>query len=192
WVLLGVVLVMRGWGAASVYRVNRALLVERTRLPVQRGQPLADRVLLLAFMASFAALISFCALDVFRLHLAGKPPAAVSTAGLLLFAAGWGIAALALRDNAFAAVVVKHQPEHAVADGGVYAVVRHPMYAGQLPLLVGMGLWLESWAGALLACVPLAILVTRIHLEEAFLRRELEGYGAYAQRVRWRLIPGVW
>ena len=194
WVLLGVLLVMRGWGTASVYRVNRDLLVERTKLPVQRGQPLADRVLLLSFMATFAGLVAFCALDVWRLHLAGKPPVLVSAAGLLLFAAGWGIATHALRDNAFAAAVVRHQAEreHVVIDRGVYGVVRHPMYAALAPMVVGMGLWLESWAGTLLAVVPIAILVARIHLEEAFLRRELEGYDAYARRVRWRLIPGVW
>jgi protein-S-isoprenylcysteine O-methyltransferase Ste14 len=58
--------------------------------------------------------------------------------------------------------------------------------------MAGMGLGLGSTAGALLAAVPAGILATRIVIEERFLRRTLPGYGDYAARVRWRLIPGLW
>jgi protein-S-isoprenylcysteine O-methyltransferase Ste14 len=102
--------------------------------------------------------------------------------------------ALALRENAFAVPVVKHQQarQHTVIDSGVYGVVRHPMYAGAVPLLVGIPLWLESYAAALLASVPIGTLAVRIVVEEQFLRRELAGYDAYTERVRYRLIPYVW
>jgi protein-S-isoprenylcysteine O-methyltransferase Ste14 len=66
------------------------------------------------------------------------------------------------------------------------------MYAGAAPLLVGMPLWLESYAAALLASVPIGMLVLRILVEEQFLRRGLQGYDAHTQRVRYRLIPCVW
>jgi protein-S-isoprenylcysteine O-methyltransferase Ste14 len=79
-----------------------------------------------------------------------------------------------------------------VVDSGVYGVVRHPLYAGTLPLMVGMPLWLESYAAALLAVVPIGTLVVRILIEERFLRRELKGYDAYMKKVRYRLIPYVW
>jgi hypothetical protein len=59
-------------------------------------------------------------------------------------------------------------------------------------LLVGMPLWLESYAAAMLAIVPIGILIVRILLEEQFLRRRLEGYDGFTQRVRYRLIPYVW
>ena len=100
----------------------------------------------------------------------------------------------ALETNAFATTVVRHQVErgHTVVDRGVYGVVRHPMYAGAVLLLVGMPLWLESYAAALLAGVPIATLAVRILFEEQFLRRELQGYDAYAERVRYRLIPFLW
>ena len=59
--------------------------------------------------------------------------------------------------------------------------------------MLGLPLWLESYAAALLAIVPVAtILVLRILFEERFLRRELKGYNAYTERVRYRLIPFVW
>jgi protein-S-isoprenylcysteine O-methyltransferase Ste14 len=70
--------------------------------------------------------------------------------------------------------------------------VRHPMYAGGIPLFTGMPLWLESYAGALLAVVPIAMLILRIGLEERVLREGLEGYEEYTRRVRYRLIPSVW
>src|SRR5215831_2087737 len=60
------------------------------------------------------------------------------------------------------------------------------------PLLVGMPLWLESYAAALLASVPIGTLVVRIIVEEQFLRRALAGYNAYTERVQYRLIPFVW
>jgi hypothetical protein len=44
----------------------------------------------------------------------------------------------------------------------------------------------------LCAAVPLALMLIRLRLEERFLHRELPGYAAYAERVRHRLIPGVW
>jgi protein-S-isoprenylcysteine O-methyltransferase Ste14 len=118
----------------------------------------------------------------------------VSVLGLGLFVAGWWIMALALRENTFAAPVVKHQEErrHGVIESGVYGVVRHPMCAGAIPLLVGMPLWLESYAAAVLASVPIGILALRIVIEERFLRRELKGYDTYTERIRYRLIPFVW
>jgi len=123
-----------------------------------------------------------------------KPGTLVSSFGLVLFVAGWRIMTLALKENAFAAPMVKHQQERGqrVIESGVYGVVRHRMYAGAVPLLVGMPLWLESNATALLASVPIATLVLRILIEEQFLKLELAGYNAYTERVRYRLIPFLW
>ena len=59
-------------------------------------------------------------------------------------------------------------------------------------MLVGLGLWLESYAAALCAVVPIAFLVVRLELEERFLRRELPGYREYAARVPYRLLPRIW
>jgi protein-S-isoprenylcysteine O-methyltransferase Ste14 len=101
---------------------------------------------------------------------------------------------LALRENAFAVPVVKYlaDRQHRVIESGVYGVVRHPMYASAVLLLVGIPLWLESSAAALLASVHIGTLAGRIVVEEQFLRRALTGYDAYTERVRDRLIPFVW
>lgn len=195
WVLLGVMLIVRVAGAISVYRVSPALIRERARLPVHRNQPTTDKVLLLGVvLTGFIALPMVASLDVFRWHLLSRPAPAVAYLGLALFAIGWGLKSLALRANAFATSVVRLQTErqHAVADTGVYGVVRHPFYVGTVLVLVGMALWLGSYAAAIFTVVPVAFVIVRLTMEERFLHRELAGYTQYAARVRCLLVPGIW
>lgn len=195
WVLLAVLLLVRTVGAFAVHRINPGLLRERAGLPVHADQPRADRVLVLAVLGTgFLGLPALAGLDVFRWHLLPQPVLPVAGFGLLVFALGWTLKSLALRANAFAVTVIRLQRErtHVVADSGVYGVVRHPFYAADPLIFVGLGLWLESYAAVLCAVVPVALVVLRLRLEERFLWRELPGYAAYAARVRHRLIPGVW
>jgi protein-S-isoprenylcysteine O-methyltransferase Ste14 len=191
WVLLGAVLIGT---VVSVMTLPRDLLEERLKPPVQKGQPLADKIVLILLVVMFTALIVFIPLDVFRFQLLTKPNESVSWLGLILFASGWWIAYLALKQNPFAAPVVKHQTEReqVVIDTGVYRIVRHPMYSGGALLMVGMPLWLESYAAALFAIVPVTALIIRILFEEEFLKRELKGYQDYIVKIRYRLIPFVW
>jgi len=194
WVFLSVVLVGAVASTVSLRRASPALLEERFKSPVQKGQPLADKIVVLLLIAAFLGLTAVIPVDVFRLHLLGRPGPLVSSAGLILFAAGWWIMTLALRANPFAAPAVKHQEERqqVAIDRGPYSLVRHPMYTGAALLFVGMPLWLESYAATMLASVPIGLLVLRILVEERFLRRELKGYDAYTRRVRYRLIPFLW
>jgi protein-S-isoprenylcysteine O-methyltransferase Ste14 len=194
WVFLGVVFIGAVASTAALFRVSEELLEERFKPPIQKGQPLADKIVLLLLLAEFLGLIALIPLDVFRFHLLAKPGTLASWIGLVLFVAGWWIMTLALMENAFAAPVVKHQEERhqKVIDSGVYRVVRHPMYAGAVLLMVGMPLWLESSATAILAILPIGTLAVRILIEEQFLRRELKGYDAYMEKVRYRLIPFLW
>jgi protein-S-isoprenylcysteine O-methyltransferase Ste14 len=194
WVYLGVSILVGIVTIGWLYAYNKPLLEERLRSPIQKGQPLADKVVLILFMTLYAAWIAFIPLDVFHWHLLPKPDVFMSSLGLVLQVFGSYLVFLAMRDNTFAAPVIKHQEsrEHHVVDTGVYAFVRHPMYAGLLPLLVGTSLWLESYAAVLFGLLMVAILVVRIFLEESFLRRSLPGYDAYMQKVRYRLIPFVW
>jgi hypothetical protein len=102
WILLGVLLAVRLAIMVSVLRVNGELLRERQKFVLQQDQPLADKILLPGFMASFAAQIAFASLDRFHLRLLPPPGPAISTLGLPLFAIGWVLVGLALRTNAFA------------------------------------------------------------------------------------------
>jgi protein-S-isoprenylcysteine O-methyltransferase Ste14 len=195
WVLLATMLVVRSIGAVAVYQVSPDLLHERARLPIHAQQGLADRTLLLGVLATgFLGLPVIAAFDVFRWHGLTAPGHGLAIAGLGLFVAGWSIKSLALRANAFAVTVVRLQKEraHTVVDSGLYAVVRHPFYAADPLIFVGLGLWLQSYVAAVCAVIPIALMVTRLQYEERLLRRELPGYAAYVSRVRFRLIPRIW
>jgi protein-S-isoprenylcysteine O-methyltransferase Ste14 len=194
WIFLAVVLLGSVASTVAVLRVNPAVLAERYKPPVQKGQPLADKIVVLVLLVTFVGVIAFIPIDVFRLHLLGRPGPIVSSLGLVLFIVGGWIITLALRENAFASPVVKHMEERrqTVVDTGVYGIVRHPMYSGAILLLVGMSLWLESHAAALLSILVVPLLVVRIFVEERFLAEKLAGYGAYRKRVRYRLIRLIW
>jgi protein-S-isoprenylcysteine O-methyltransferase Ste14 len=194
WVVVGVVVVMATATMLAVFSDNEGLLNERYKPPLQKGQPFADKILTLLLVATYSVQLVFIPLDVFRFKLLGGPGLFVWSAGLILFVAGWWLMSLSLKQNTFAAPVVKYQEERkqTVIDNGPYAVVRHPMYAGGALLMAGMPLWLESYAAALLAGAPIAVLAARIVIEERLLRSELAGYDAYVRRVRYRLIPLLW
>ena len=195
WFVLAVMLVVRAIGAITVYRLNPTLLRERAGLPIHREQRWADRVLVLGVLATgFLGLPIVAGLDVFRWHTLPLPGRPIAATGLVLFATGWWLKNLALRANAFAVAVVRLQSEraHVVADGGPYAIVRHPFYAADPLIFVGLALWLGSYLAAFAAVLPIMLMLARLRLEERLLSRELPGYAAYAARVRFRLIPGVW
>ncbi len=194
WVLLGAVfagiLGTRGWFIGA----DGGLLAERGKAPLQPGQPPADKAIVVALLIVLPAYIAFIPVDVFRLHVLAAPSVPMSSLGLVAAAAGWFIVGLAFRANSFAAAIVRHQSDrgHAVVDRGVYAVIRHPLYLGVALEIVGAAVWLESYGAALASVAPLAVLVVRINVEETFLEARLPGYAAYTQRVRYRLLPGIW
>jgi protein-S-isoprenylcysteine O-methyltransferase Ste14 len=195
WAVVAVLLVVRTLSAIAVFRVNPAVLNERATVLIHRHQPWIDRLILLAFMATaFVGVPAVAALDAFHWHVLPSPPLVLASVGLVLFVLGWTIIAMALRENPFAATVVRLQNErqHTVVVTGIYSVVRHPMYAGSPLVNVGLSFWLGSYTAALFAAIPLVLLMVRIGLEERFLRRELPGYPEYVARVPYRLLPGLW
>jgi protein-S-isoprenylcysteine O-methyltransferase Ste14 len=195
WVMVVVLLVVRTVGAAIAYQVNPTLLRDRARLPLHPDQSFADRLLLLSVLATgFLGLPAIAALDRFQWHLFRRPTDTLGAAGLVLFTVGWGIKTLALRENAFATAVARLQPErnHLVVETGPYALVRHPFYAADPLIFLGQSLWLQSYAATLFALVPIALMVARLLLEERLLLNALPGYRAYAERVKHRLVPGLW
>ncbi len=194
YVFLAVVLICTT-GTMLFLRDRPDIINERFKSPIRKGQPLADMIILTLFIATYIGTIIFIPLDVFRYHLLPPPGALVSTLGLVLFVAGWCIFTLALKENPFGIAAVRLQEErhHTVVSTGVYAVVRHPMYAGGILLTFGMPLWLESYAAFLLTIIPAAILgALRIKVEERFLQEKLPGYADYMNKVRYRLVPFIW
>jgi protein-S-isoprenylcysteine O-methyltransferase Ste14 len=173
---------------------NPALLRERTRPPVQQGQKGWDRIVMALFVTLYVGGLVLAGFEGGRTLIAPMP-ASLQVLGVVLMALFFAGCWWTFRENSFAAPVVRIQTErgHRVIDTGPYAIVRHPMYAGAVPFFFGTALVLQSWLMLLVIAPALsAILAYRSVREEETLARELPGYAAYRQRVRWRLLPYVW
>jgi len=114
--------------------------------------------------------------------------------GFILVSLGYAFAAWALAENRFFSSVVRIQTDrgHVVCDTGPYRLVRHPGYAGSILALFGIVLALCSVWTLIPAAVASIIAVIRTLLEDQTLQAELPGYLDYAQRVHYRLIPGIY
>lgn len=121
-------------------------------------------------------------------------PTWLNLLGLILTVLGYAFGVWALVENRFFSTVVRIQLDrgHVVCDSGPYRIVRHPGYAGNLLAMVGIVLALSSLWTLVPAAVALVITVIRTALEDRTLQEELPGYRDYAQRVRYRLIPGIY
>jgi len=118
-------------------------------------------------------------------------PVFVIVVGDFLVALWWLVVFVVFRENSFASATIEVAEGQTVISTGPYAIVRHPMYAGGLLLVVGMPLALGSYWGLLPIGAMMPVLLWRLFDEERFLARKLPGYTEYCARVRWRLIPGV-
>jgi protein-S-isoprenylcysteine O-methyltransferase Ste14 len=169
------------------------LLQERMSSPMQREQPLWDKVFVVAVMVLFVAWLILMPLDAVRFGWSDVP-GWLQILGALGVVLSFYIMFLTFRENAYLALVVKVQEERgqSVVSTGPYRYVRHPMYASTLLFFPGSALLLGSWLGLKFCVVLLGLLVWRIPLEERMLENGLDGYDEYERKVRYRLIPRVW
>jgi len=184
-------------GAGLALLVINALILP-PELIAERGQPGEnvkrwDRVL--ATLGSLATLgIPIVAGLDERLGWSPQLVSAIHLVGLTFFVLGQGLFSWAMASNKYFSTAVRIQMDrgHTVATAGPYRYVRHPGYVGYIVSFLGMSLALGSlWAiipAGLMAC----LLVVRTALEDRTLQDELPGYRDYAQRVRSRLLPGIW
>jgi protein-S-isoprenylcysteine O-methyltransferase Ste14 len=119
-------------------------------------------------------------------------PKGAAIAGAVVFIIGYLLYAEVLRENTYLSRTIQVQENQKVIDTGLYGIVRHPMYAATLLLFLSIPLMLGSlYAFAVFLVYPFLIAI-RIRGEEALLERELAGYAAYKEKVKYRLIPFIW
>lgn len=176
----------------SIYLAVRDPAALRRRMqagPTAETRPVQKVASTMAFLL-LAVMIVAGALD----HRLGwsTVPAGVSVLGDVLLAAGLGIAMLVVIQNSYAAANVTVEAGQAVVSTGLYAFVRHPMYFGNVIMMIGLPLALGSYWALLFLIPGVAVLVVRILDEEKMLRSELDGYAEYTREVRYRLLPYVW
>jgi protein-S-isoprenylcysteine O-methyltransferase Ste14 len=174
-------------------KTDPALLAERMKSPLSADQRPRDRIVMVAIAVFMCAWLVFMALDARRFAWSETPLWAQAIGAALIVGAfcGWvGV----LRANSFASVTIRVQRERSqtVISTGPYAVVRHPMYAYVVLLMIGAPLLLGSLWGLLGIVFAVPLMALRALGEEAVLMDGLPGYREYAAKVRFRLIPGVW
>jgi len=176
--------------SAYLAATNPAALQRRMQAgPAAESRPLQKLIITFAFV-SMAAMIVVSALD-YRFGWSAVP-AAVSVIGDVLVGAGLSIAMITTIQNGYAAANISVESGQKVVSTGVYSVVRHPMYFGNVVMMIGVPLALGSYWALLFVIPGLAVLATRILDEEKALASELDGYDEYTHKVHYRLVPGVW
>ena len=187
WLLMGLLFIPMFFAGIVMMFKNPELLKKRLNSrETQAEQSLVIHLSGLMFICGFV----LAGLN-FRFGWLILPDWAVWTA-VVLFLLAYLLYAEVLRENAYLSRTVEVQEGQRVIDTGLYGVVRHPMYAATLFLFLSMPLVLGSpLSFAVFLAYPF-IIARRIRNEEQVLERGLEGYAAYKQRIKYRVIPFLW
>jgi len=194
WAFIGIYLAGIAGNAYFMLRLQPETVAERghgaTAADVKKWDKIVGVVALLFY---FIGIHLVAGLDL-RFAWPGRFSLPVEIAGFAVWVVGSVLFGWAMYSNAYFSTVVRIQDDrgHQVCDTGPYRFVRHPGYVGAALQSLGTALLLGSpWAliPALLAVLSFAL---RTALEDRTLQDELAGYSDYAQRVRYRLLPGIW
>ena len=187
WLLIGILFVPMFVAGLVLMKKNPDLL--RKRLNAKEEQAEQRTVIALSGLMFLAAFLlaglnrrfGWCVL-----------PAWASWAAAGVFLLAYALYAEVLRENAYLSRTIEVQEGQKVVDTGLYGIVRHPMYAVTLFLFLSMPLVLACPYSFAVMLVYIPIIVKRIRNEEDVLEEGLAGYAEYKQRVKYRLVPGIW
>ena len=187
WLLIGILFVPMFVAGLVLMKKNPDLL--RKRLNAKEEQAEQKTVIALSGLMFLAAFLlaglnrrfGWCVL-----------PAWASWAAAAVFLLAYALYAEVLRENAYLSRTIEVQEGQKVVDTGLYGIVRHPMYAVTLFLFLSMPLVLACPYSFAVMLVYIPIIVKRIRNEEDVLEEGLAGYAEYKQRVKYRLVPGIW
>ncbi|GFG75050.1 methyltransferase family protein [Mycobacterium botniense] len=190
WAFLAVFALSTWIPSIYVLRTNPAALERRMRAGPFAETRTLQKIIISVVFVSFTAMMAVSALD----HRLGwsRVPASVCVVGDVLVMLGLGLAMLVVIQNSYAAANVTVEAEQKLVSTGLYGIVRHPMYVGNVILMLGVPLALGSYWGLVFLIPGLVVLVLRIRDEEQVLQRELAGYREYQHKVRYRLVPYIW
>lgn len=191
WVYVGLLVADKVVAALILIPRHPELLADRAR---SEGPRDLDRVLA-GIMALFGPVVTLVVTGLdYRFGWSPQMPLAVQIGVVALAALGslLTIWAMASNPHFYGVMRIDREGGHRVASAGPYRFVRHPGYDGAILFQLATPLILGSlWAlvpAVLTACAS----IVRTALEDQTLQEEFDGYRAYAQRVRYRLVPGIW
>lgn len=187
WMYLATILIPAIFVFDYLLKNNPELLERRMRL--REKEPQQKWVI---FFSYLYLLVSFTFPGFDKRFGWSQFPFWVSIIADLIVLLGYGMFVLVLKENSYLSRIIEVDKEQTVISTGPYAVVRHPMYVGVILMYTFSPLTLGSVWGMIPAVFIVPILIGRILNEEAVLMKGLKGYTEYMQKVRYRILPGVW
>jgi len=190
WIWIGLFLLYVIFVTAYLYKHDMTLLKKRMsyKLPTEKW----DRIIMYGFFITVAPIFILPGFD-FRFSWS-KVIWWVELIGGVCVGLAFFIIFLVMQHNSYLARIVEIRKEegHKVITTGPYRVVRHPMYSAFLLLFISAPLLLGSYYALIPGILSDVLLIIRTLFEDKLLHTELEGYAEYAQKTRYRVIPGIW
>jgi protein-S-isoprenylcysteine O-methyltransferase Ste14 len=172
---------------------NPDMAMERAEAAHRENLKSWDRILM-PLVAIYGPLVSWivAGLD-FRFGWSPDLPDGIQIIALAIIAASSLFSSWAMIINHFFSSHVRIQTDrgHIVVSNGPYRLMRHPGYAGGLVGWIAAPFFFSSYWVAIPSIIVIIATIIRTELEDRTLREELPGYMAYAQKVRYRLVPGI-
>jgi protein-S-isoprenylcysteine O-methyltransferase Ste14 len=113
---------------------------------------------------------------------------------LVTFLSGNALVSWAMIANNYFSTKVRIQYDrgHTVSSGGPYRYMRHPGYFGMIIFILSTPLLLGSFWAFIPASMTVILFIIRTSFEDDTLKNKLDGYKGYAEKVKYRLMPGIW
>lgn len=190
WVFLVVYALSMWIFGIYLLRTNPLALQRRMRAGPAAETRMVQKVVIIGWYLSLVAMLVASALD----HRFGwsAVPTMICLVGDVLVAVARGGTMLVVIQNSYAAATVRVEAGQTLVSTGLYGLVRHPLYTGNVILMVSIPLALGSYWGFVFVIPGLLVLALRIRDEEKLLHEGLDGYREYTQTVRYRLVPHLW
>ncbi len=191
WAFVVITALWVGATALVVIPRNPELLAERTG--PRKDAKAWDSVIMSIVGLALIACYIVAGLDVRYGWTVGISPS-LQVAALVIVVLGYALTVWATAANAFFSQIVRIQKErgHTVATGGPYRFVRHPAYVGGVAMYLAAPVMLGSVWALIPGGLAAVLMIVRTALEDRTLLNELDGYKEYAERVHYRLLPGIW
>jgi protein-S-isoprenylcysteine O-methyltransferase Ste14 len=191
WLVL--LLYFAGVTGALIWMKKKAPGLLKERISPKKDAKSWDKRIITVYTLLLVALLIVPGLDAVRFGWS-EVPLIVKVLGFVGYLPAGRFAFWAMKENAYLSDVVRIQKDrgHTVCTTGPYRYVRHPMYAGVMLIMLCLPLSLGSFYAFIPAFMIVVLFILRTSLEDKTLQEELPGYKEYAQKVRYRLLPGVW
>lgn len=193
----------QGWLFATIsifsLLLNSFALMNRDELVAERSEVKSgakswDKIIIGLSAVTLLIIYIVAGLDSGRFHWSPLFHWGINAIGVIFVLSGEVIFLMAQKQNKFFSSLMRIQTDrgHTVCDTGIYKIIRHPAYSGNIITAIGIPLILGSLWSFIPSVVSIFLTVLRTSLEDKTLINELDGYRDYTGKTRYRILPYIW